>query len=422
MTAPLAADPGDRARADLQDRVVALVAHLRVSHGFRVGPGEAAAALEALGAVNLGQRREVRDALRAVLTARREEAPVFDAAFDAFFRLREGPLPPRLPPLLPQTEAPLSPPPPAPAAPGQPGEQRPTPAQAADLNDEEAQVPSPLRPNPDREAGGEPDTPAAVLIARQSPQAGAGGRAPTQGDDLPGLLRAASALVRAVELGRARRLVPQPRGPRLDARRTLRAAARTAGDPARLRWLGRPRRSPRFVLVLDGSRSMGGSAELLLRFAHALHLKARRVEVYAFSTDLTRLTPHLRRAVPGAPLALPDLGEAWGGGTRIGESLLRLAREERGRVTRDTVVLILSDGLDTGTPETLTRALRDLRARAGLLVWLSPLASLPGYQPVQRAVVAALPHLDAFLPAANLHDLHALPGRLRQQKRPAAGG
>jgi len=406
------ADLGDR--ADLGERVVALVAHLREAHGFRVGPGEAAAALEALGAVNLGQRREVRDALRAVLTARREEAPAFDAAFDAFFRLRGGPPPPRLPPLLPQTEVPLPPPPPVPAAPGQPGEERPAPAQAPDPRDEETQAPSPTRPNPDREADGEPDTPAALLTARQSPQAGAGGRAQTEGDDLPELLRAASALVRAVKLGRARRLVPQPRGPRLDARRTLRAAARTAGDPARLRWLGRPRRAPRFVLVLDGSRSMGGSAELLLRFAHALHLRSRRVEVYAFSTGLTRLTPHLRRAVPGAPLALPDLGEAWGGGTRIGENLLRLAREERGRMTRDTVLLILSDGLETGDPDTLTRALRDLRTRVGLTVWLSPLAALPGYQPVQRAVAAALPLLDAFLPAGSVRDLHALGGRLRR--------
>jgi uncharacterized protein with von Willebrand factor type A (vWA) domain len=137
------------------------------------------------------------------------------------------------------------------------------------------------------------------------------------------------------------------------------------------------------------------------------------VEVYAFSTGLIRLTPTLRGTRPGGALHLPDLGDAWGGGTRIGENLLRLAREERARVTRDTVVLILSDGLDTGEPETLTRALRDLKARAGLLVWLSPLAALPGYQPVQRAVAAALPHLDAFLPAGSVRDLHALGRRLR---------
>lgn len=409
--------------ADLPARVAALCAHLRSAHGFRLGPGETAAALAALGAVDLGRRREVRDALRTVLTASREEGRVFDAAFDTFFRLGEAPEPPHLPPLLPQTEAPLPPPPPVRA--NQTGEKdrpQPAPVGRAASGEEDRAVPTPTRPDPEREAAGEPDAPAPLLHARRSPNAGAGGGVTTPEDDLAGMLRAAGALVRGVELGRGRRLVSRPRGPRLDTRRTLRSAARTAGDPARLRWLGRPRRSPRFLLVLDGSRSMGPHAARLLRFAHALHLRSRRVEVYAFSTDLTRLTPHLRGVVPGAALTLPDLGGAWGGGTRIGENLLRLAREERARVTRDTVVLILSDGLDTGEPETLTRALRDLRARAGLLVWLSPLASLPGYQPVQRAVAAALPHLDAFLPAASLRDLHALPGRLRQQKRPATGG
>ncbi|WP_019587268.1 vWA domain-containing protein [Deinococcus apachensis] len=400
--------------ADLRDRVVALVAHLRVAHGFRVGPGEATAALEALGTVNLGQRREVRDALRAILTASREEGRLFDLTFDAFFRLREGPPPPQLPPLLPETKAPLSPPPPSrPLAKG-PGEERPVPGGPHAEDPEEGPNSSSSHPNPDRETEGEPDTPARILTARLSPHAGAGGRVDALEGDLPDLLRAAGALVQAVELGRGRRLVPQPRGARLDARRTLRAAAGTAGDPARLRWLGRPRRAPRFLLVLDGSRSMGKSATLLLRFAQALHLRSRRVEVYAFSTGLTRLTPLLRRAPPGGPLTLPDLGEAWGGGTRIGENLLRLTRGERARVSRDTAVLILSDGLDTGEPETLTRALRDLRARAGLIVWLSPLAALPGYQPVQRAVQAALPHLDAFLPAGGLEDLRALGGRLRR--------
>ncbi|TDE86357.1 VWA domain-containing protein [Deinococcus sp. S9] len=409
MTAPLP--------ADLSARVVAFVTHLRAAHGFRVGPGEAAAALQALNAVDLGRPGEVRDALRAVLTARREEVPVFDAAFDTFFRLPGAPPPPRLPPLLPRTDAPLFPPPPA--RQGGAGRERRVPGQAR-AKEAEEDAPSPAtRPSPERQTEGAPEGTARPLSARLSPNAGAGSeQVAAPGDDLPDLLRAAGALVRAARLGRSRRLTPQARGSRLDARRTLRAAARTAGDPVRLRWLGRPRRAPRFLLVLDGSRSMGRSATLLLRFAFALHLRARRVEVYAFSTGLTRLTPLLRAARPGEALRLPNLGDAWGGGTRIGENLLRLAREERGRVNRDTVILILSDGLDTGDPEVLARALRDLAARAGLLVWLSPLAALPGYQPVQRAVRAALPYLDAFLPAGGVADLAVLGWRLRTSGSP----
>ena len=411
---------------DLASQVSAFTARLRDRHDFLIGPGETADALRALGAVDVLERREVRGALRAVLSASPEQLRLFDLEFNAFFRV-EGAAQPKLPPLLPETKAPGTeqqtetgqPPPPRP---GQQPAPKPTRAPAPD------DAPDPDEDAPDSQAPGQPldgddtappdDAAVPSLRARLSPNAAPGQAVQAGGDDLPELLRAASALVRSLQLGRARRLKPQPnRGPKLDARRTLRAAARTAGDATLLRWLGRPRRAPRFLLVIDGSRSMGGDATLLLRFAQALYLRSRRVEVYAFSTGLTRLTPALRQAAPGVPLTLPDLGEAWGGGTRIGENLLRLAREERARVNRDTLVLILSDGLDTGEPALVSRALRDLRAQAGQVVWLSPLAALPGYQPVQRAILAALPFLDALLPVAGAADLHALPRRLKTARR-----
>lgn len=407
--------------ADLTARVTAFVARLRVKHGFLVGPGEAQDALRALGAVDILSKPQVRDALRAVLIASQEQGKVFDQEFSAFFLPAGKVPPPELPPLLPQT--------PAPAEEEQAEEQAEPPGDEQKEQEGEQPAKTPQDSEEGDELGGaqgqlgreseaapnDPDGEVQTIQTRLSPNAGQSGEVQAGAGDLRELLRAASALIRAVEMGRSRRLKPQARGPKLDARRTLRAAARTAGDATVLRWLGRPRRSPRFLLVLDGSRSMGQDATLLLRFAQALHLRSRRVEVYSFSTALTRLTPHLRKAVPSETLTLPDLGEAWGGGTRIGENLLQLARHERERVTRDTVVIILSDGLDTGEPEILTRALRDLKRRAGLLIWLSPLAALPGYQPVQRAVKAALPYLDSLLPAADISDLHALPGRLRRR-------
>ncbi|NTY00474.1 VWA domain-containing protein [Deinococcus sp. JMULE3] len=398
-------------------QVTTFAGRLRRRHGFLIGPGEIRDALRALEFVDLLSRRELRGALRAVLTATPEQGRTFDLEFNAFFRAGGQPQP-ELPPLLPET--------PAPAEPDPEGEPQDQPdREQGDPEARPEQTPSPQAGSdpggdlPDGEAlqdgqdseGEEQDAP--VMQARVSPNAAPGEALRVDAGDLGGLLRAASGLIRALELGRARRLRPLPRGSKLDARRTLHAAARTAGDAVHLRWLGRPRRAPRFLLVLDGSRSMGRDATLLLRFAQALHLRSRRVEVYAFSTGLTRLTPLIRGAAPGQPLALPDLGDAWGGGTRIGENLLRLAREERGRVNRDTVVLILSDGLDTGDPSLVGRALRDLQRRSAGVVWLSPLAATPGYRPVQRAIAAALPHLDALLPAAGPDDLHALGRRLR---------
>ncbi|GGM52431.1 hypothetical protein GCM10008956_30650 [Deinococcus arenae] len=405
--------------ASLAAQVTAFAGRLRQRHGFLIGPGEVRDALRALDLVDVLSRRELRGALRAVLTAGPEQGRTFDLEFNAFFRAADQP-PPTLPPLRPETPAPAEPDPDGkeqeqpdrePGDPETRPEQAPSTPQAGsdpggDLPDGDA-----LQDGQESDEGDEQDAP--VMQARVSPNAAPGEALRIDSGDLGSLLRAATGLIRALELGRARRLRPLPRGSKLDARRTLHAAARTAGDAVHLRWLGRPRRAPRFLLVLDGSRSMGRDATLLLRFAQALHLRSRRVEVYAFSTGLTRLTPLIRGAAPGQPLTLPDLGDAWGGGTRIGENLLKLARDERGRVNRDTVVLILSDGLDTGDPALVGRALRDLRRRAAGVVWLSPLAATPGYRPVQRAVAAALPHLDALLPAGGPDDLHALGRRLR---------
>src|SRR5579875_2789490 len=54
--------------------------------GLPVGPSEAIAAQRALAHVDLGQRAEVRDALRAVMVHRHDQREVFDQAFALFWR------------------------------------------------------------------------------------------------------------------------------------------------------------------------------------------------------------------------------------------------------------------------------------------------------------------------------------------------
>jgi uncharacterized protein with von Willebrand factor type A (vWA) domain len=103
----------------------------------------------------------------------------------------------------------------------------------------------------------------------------------------------------------------------------------------------------------------------------------------------------------------------WSGGTKIGESLRAFNAEWRRLLDRDTVVIVLSDGWDTGDPAVLAEALRAMRRRAGKLVWLNPLLGSPDYRPLTQGIVAALPHVDAFLPAHNLDSLRALARHLK---------
>ena len=200
-------------------------------------------------------------------------------------------------------------------------------------------------------------------------------------------------------------------GQQVDLRATLQAARRSGGEPIGLRYRVRPPRPPRIVLLLDGSRSMAPYAARLLRYAAALSARSRKVEVYAFSTSLTRLTPLLRA---GQTI---KLGESWGGGTRIGENLARLRRVGRAHLRPDTLLLVLSDGLETGEPQDLAEALRKVRARVGGVVWLNPLAAQAGYQPLARGMAAALPHLDVFTGVGGAGDLLSLPAKVRRALR-----
>ena len=70
-------------------------------------------------------------------------------------------------------------------------------------------------------------------------------------------------------------------------------------------------------------------------------------------------------------------------------------------------MIILCDGWDTGDPEVLASALRDLHRRAGRIIWLNPLLGSPAYQPLTAGMQAALPHVDVFAPAHDLASMSA---------------
>jgi uncharacterized protein with von Willebrand factor type A (vWA) domain len=80
---------------------------------------------------------------------------------------------------------------------------------------------------------------------------------------------------------------------------------------------------------------------------------------------------------------------------------------------RRTVVVILSDGWDTGDPDLLAGALQAIRQRGARILWLNPLLGQPDYAPETRGMAAALPLVHALLPAHNLASLARLEHALR---------
>ena len=77
-------------------------------------------------------------------------------------------------------------------------------------------------------------------------------------------------------------------------------------------------------------------------------------------------------------------------------------------LSRNTILIIMSDGWDTGEPEMLAAQMRAARRRALKILWLNPLLGLKDYQPITRGMAAALRYVDVFAPAHNLESLLAL--------------
>jgi uncharacterized protein with von Willebrand factor type A (vWA) domain len=139
-----------------------------------------------------------------------------------------------------------------------------------------------------------------------------------------------------------------------------------------------------------------------------------RTESFVFGTRLTRITSQLQirntsAALDHAARQIVDFA----GGTRIGDCLHAFDRQHARRVLgRGAVVLIISDGWDTGDPARLGLEMRRLAERAHRIVWLNPLAGRAGYEPDVRGMAAALAHVDDFLPIHDLRSLQELAIRL----------
>ncbi len=389
---------------NLRDNLIAFAEHLRhTPYKFSLGPKEVLDALQALEAIRLGNLHQVRQALKLVLCSNLEQERVFDDLFFQFFlpsRKRTPKTSPHRASLGAEGESGIKGQPSA-HNPSEVGHDATSPATSGQPRQTDDQDPS--------------DWAAPLLKAMFSRSAGSDMpeiAIPEQ--DLDQMLLAATRLVNQVRLGRSRHWSPAPRGPRLHFRRTWRKALHTGGDPIHPAWQQHPKRRPRFVFVLDGSRSMQDFSDRLLQFAYALCMRCNRVEVFSFSTELKRITRELEKAKSLSERPrLAQMGQAWGGGTRIGENLLRLEQKFAGLIRGDTIVIIASDGLDTGDPEVLDYALRQVYSRSAALIWLNPLLNTDGYDPKANCMKTALPYLDRLCAASAPEELGRLTDRLR---------
>ncbi len=359
--------------SDALTRHVVVFGRVLREAGLEVGPVRLADALRGLDHVDITRRDDVYFALQTTLVARRDELVAFDRAFAAWFEAS---------PLLPlrrKEEDPRR------ARPGTERVRREAQARAAATGEEDPESVGWSAHEVLRRRDFAAMSPAELAAARK--------------------LMVEVATVRPQR--RSRRLRADRRGRALDVRRLARAAVATGGDPVNRRFRRSTLRPRKLVVLCDVSGSMEAYSRALLLFLHASVRSGRGVEVFAFGTRLTRLTPELRSRDPEQALARAAARVVdWAAGTRIGASLKEY-NDVWGRraLTRGAVVVIVSDGWERDDHALVGREMARLHRAAYAVVWVNPLKGSPEYQPLAGGMCAALPHVDRFVAGHNLASL-----------------
>lgn len=195
-----------------------------------------------------------------------------------------------------------------------------------------------------------------------------------------------------------------------DLRKTLRKNLRRGGELLDIIHRKPKRNRVKLVLLCDVSRSMELYSAFLIQFMYAFQQVYRRMETFAFSTSLKRITSLLKQKnFHEAMLQLSNDHNGWSGGTRIGESLNEFVLEYGKKfIDSKTIVLILSDGWDTGNIDLIKTNMEFIHAKSKKLIWLNPLAGFADYKPHVSAMKAALPFIDVFAPGHNVESLRRL--------------
>lgn len=376
---------GDARSGKLPENITGFGRALRRA-GVPVDSSRIALAIDAVRWVGIERKGDLHAVLKAVLVSRQQDSEVFDQLFDALFRNPEL-AQQLLAQMLPKVRQ---------AAP---------PSRKARVQEALAAVKTPTQ-GPRKENEVQLD---AAMTASDQQRLRHADFATLNASEF----RLIERLVREVPLPLppvpGRRTRAGVRGQRPHWAAALQQARRFEGE---LLWIPQRERRPQplpLLVLVDISGSMERYARLLLAFLHNATRQSPRA-VFAFGTDLTDLraafrytdTDHMLEAV-NAQIA------DFAGGTRLGASLATLReRHARCLVGRRTVVLLISDGLDTGEPAALDAELRWLKRHCRQLLWLNPLLRFDGYAPLASGAQVLHRHADGMLAVHNLSRLEDL--------------
>jgi uncharacterized protein with von Willebrand factor type A (vWA) domain len=363
--------------------------------GVKIGLSQVLDASRSAELVDIAEKEDFRALLRSNLITQKEDFPVFDMAFDCFWREQSYE---RVPMETLEIEG------------------TPTQSEAQEGGDEEgleeALAETPANENLPLENLEEFSiptySPQELLNRKDFSEMGV--------EESRAIARAILLIATKIATQISRRKKRARKGNIVDLRWTMRSNIKYGGEIIELVNRKRRIKKTKVVLLCDVSGSMDCYSRFLIQFMYGLQNELWGVETFVFSTSLSRITHLIRtKDISNALEKISGSILGWSGGTNIGRSLHTFNRNfAPSIVTHRTVVVIISDGWDRGDVSLLEREMRDLKRRCKKIIWLNPLLASENYEPLCKGMQAALPYLDLFLSVHNVNSLVAL-GRTLQR-------
>jgi uncharacterized protein with von Willebrand factor type A (vWA) domain len=226
-------------------------------------------------------------------------------------------------------------------------------------------------------------------------------------DEMRLMMRVLQKMARKLAHQKSRLRKRSKRHQHLDLKQTIRSNMRKGGDIQQLVFSQKKDKKLKLVLLCDVSRSMELYSRFFIHLIYAFQNAYDKIETLVFSTALHKVSEILdNNEFDKAFETISERVPHWSGGTTIGSCLQDFTENYgHGMLDKKTIVLILSDGWDTGEPEVMKEAMKTIYKKSKKVIWLNPLAGSPDFSPEVIGMKTALPYIDVLASAHNLESL-----------------
>lgn len=202
-------------------------------------------------------------------------------------------------------------------------------------------------------------------------------------------------------------------GQRIDIRNTLHHSRKSGGELLKLIKKRRTERKPDLVFLCDISGSMSTYSRMIMHFIYAIanqtpvHQSWSQVRAFTFGTQLTNISQLIKGDDPDT--ALHNIGQSvtdWDGGTQIGSNIEQFNMKWSRRILKsDTIVILVTDGLERGDIDLLDTQLERLKLSSGQIIWLNPLLRFDEFQPLAQGIRIIKKHTSRLVSCHNVNSL-----------------